>query len=107
MPDIASVVAQARAGIVRVTADELAARLAAGAWVIDIRPVDRREAAGRIPGAVVVDRLVLEWRLDPTSAHRMRPGPALTDEVYVVCKPLVEAANKAERERREKLLGIK
>lgn len=85
MPDIASVVAQARAGIVRVTADELAARLAAGAWVIDIRPVDRREAAGHIPGAVVVDRLVLEWRLDPTSAHRMRPGPALTDEVYVVC----------------------
>ena len=63
----------------------LAARLAAGAWVIDIRPVDRREAAGHIPGAVVVDRLVLEWRLDPTSAHRMRPGPALTDEVYVVC----------------------
>ncbi len=85
MPDIASVVAQARAGIVRVTADELAARLAAGAWVIDIRPVDRREAAGHIPGAVVVDRLVLEWRLDPTSAHRMRPGPTLTDEVYVVC----------------------
>ena len=74
MPDIESVVAQARAGIVRVTADELAARLAAGAWVIDIRPVDRRQAAGHIPGAVVVDRLVLEWRLDPTSAHRMRPG---------------------------------
>mgnify|MGYP000889337511 FL=1 len=33
----------------------------------------------------MVDRLVLEWRLDPTSADRMRPGPALTDEVYVVC----------------------
>ncbi|MEZ5202316.1 MAG: rhodanese-like domain-containing protein [Micropruina glycogenica] len=85
MPDIESVVAQARAGIVRVTADELAARLAAGAWVIDIRPVDRREAAGHIPGAVVVDRLVLggdSTRRLPTAC---RPGPALTDEVYVVC----------------------
>lgn len=34
-------------------------------------------------------------------------GPASRAELYIVCKPLVEEANKAERERREKLLGIK
>jgi len=34
-------------------------------------------------------------------------GPASSAEVYIVCKPLVEEANKAERGRREKMLGIK
>lgn len=34
-------------------------------------------------------------------------GSSSSAEVYVVCKPLVEEANKAERERREKMLGIK
>jgi hypothetical protein len=34
-------------------------------------------------------------------------GPSSRAELYIVCKPLVEEANKAERERREKLLGIK
>jgi hypothetical protein len=34
-------------------------------------------------------------------------GSSSRAEVYIVCKPLVEEANKAERERREKLLGIR
>jgi hypothetical protein len=34
-------------------------------------------------------------------------GSASRAEVYIVCKPLVEEANKAERERREKMLGIR
>ncbi|MEO8053885.1 MAG: hypothetical protein ABI768_01945 [Acidobacteriota bacterium] len=34
-------------------------------------------------------------------------GSGSRAEVFVVCKPLVEEANKAERERREKLLGLK
>jgi hypothetical protein len=34
-------------------------------------------------------------------------GPASRAEVYLVCKPLVEEANKLETERRQKLLGIK
>lgn len=34
-------------------------------------------------------------------------GPSSSGELYVVCKPLVEEANKVERERREKMLGIK
>ena len=33
----------------------------------------------------IVDRLVLEWRLDPSCPNRMQPGPELTDEVYVIC----------------------
>jgi hypothetical protein len=34
-------------------------------------------------------------------------GPSSNAELYLVCKPLVEDANKADRERREKALGIK
>jgi hypothetical protein len=34
-------------------------------------------------------------------------GSSSSAEVYVVCKPLVEEANKADRERREKMLGLK
>ena len=85
MPGIAAVLEQARALIPRVSVADLPARIAAGAWVIDIRPQPVRARVGHVPGSVVVDRLVLEWRLDPLSPHRMRPGPGLDDEVYVLC----------------------
>lgn len=85
MPGIAAVLEQARALIPRVSVTDLPARIAAGAWVIDIRPQPVRARVGHVPGSVVVDRLVLEWRLDPLSPHRMRPGPGLDDEVYVLC----------------------
>ena len=45
--------------------------LAEGALVVDIRPIAQRRADGQIDGAVVIDRNVLEWRLDPSSEHRI------------------------------------
>jgi rhodanese-related sulfurtransferase len=69
----------------RPTGDELPALRARGALIVDIRPVEQRSRDGDLPGAVVVDRNVLEWRLDPTSDHRI---PEVTDtdqEVVVVC----------------------
>lgn len=42
-----------------------------GAVLIDVRPQANREAEGQIPGAIVIDRNVLEWRLDPTCAARL------------------------------------
>lgn len=60
--------AVAQAELDRVAPDELADEHAAGALVVDIRPVDQRVRDGEIPGAVVIDRNVLEWRLDPTSS---------------------------------------
>lgn len=85
MPGIAAMLQQARTTIRRIEAAALPDRLAAGAWLIDLRPADRRRTDGHVPGAVVVDRLVLEWRLDPGSPHRMRPGPKPGDEVYLLC----------------------
>jgi rhodanese-related sulfurtransferase len=63
---------RARSGLDRVSPGRLADEVAAGALVVDIRPVEQRQRDGDLPGAVVVDRNVLEWRLDPTCPHRLR-----------------------------------
>jgi len=84
-PEIDRLLAEARAGLRRVSATDLPALMAAGALVIDTRPVEQRRRNGDLPGAVVVDRNVLEWRLDPTSPSRL---PIAVDKeriVVVVC----------------------
>lgn len=58
---------RARAALDRVPPEDLEREVEAGALLIDIRPVDQRERDGELPGATVVDRNVLEWRLAPTS----------------------------------------
>jgi rhodanese-related sulfurtransferase len=40
---------------------------------------------GRSPGALVIGRNVLEWRLDPDSQHRHRQAPQLADHVILLC----------------------
>jgi rhodanese-related sulfurtransferase len=62
---------QVRRGLCRVEPDALAEEVARGALVVDTRPVDQRRRDGVLPGAVVIDRNVLEWRLDPESDHRI------------------------------------
>lgn len=68
-PAIDRLLAAAREGLDRVDPADLAEEVAAGALVVDIRPWEQRERDGEMPGAVVIDRNVLEWRLDPTSPH--------------------------------------
>jgi rhodanese-related sulfurtransferase len=82
---IDALLAEARAGMGRVTAHELASVMAAGALVVDIRPVEQRQRDGDLPGAVVIDRNVLEWRLDPTSPHRIPDAGDADRVVVVVC----------------------
>lgn len=75
----------ARSGLRRVTAREAATAHEHGALLVDIRPIAQRSADGEIPGALVIDRNVLEWRLDPAGAHRV---PELRDRdqvVIVIC----------------------
>lgn len=74
---------RARAGVDRVRPEDLASEVAAGAIVIDLRPPGQRERDGPLTGAVVVDRNVLEWRLDPTSSHRL-PFATDPDARYVL-----------------------
>ena len=42
-----------------------------GAWMIDIRPREQRIREGEIPGALIIERNHLEWRLHPTSSARL------------------------------------
>ncbi|MFI6096812.1 rhodanese-like domain-containing protein [Lentzea sp. NPDC051213] len=52
--------------------------------VVDIRPHHNRLAEGEIENSVVVERIVLEWRLDPTGEWRL-PGFTAETPVVVVC----------------------
>jgi rhodanese-related sulfurtransferase len=63
--------ARARAGLDRVEPERLADEVAAGAIMIDIRSLEQRQRDGELPGAIIIDRNVLEWRLDPTSPDRL------------------------------------
>jgi rhodanese-related sulfurtransferase len=82
--NIAELLAQARLELDRVPPDQLRAEQAAGALVVDIRPSEQRQRDGAIPGALVIDRNVLEWRLDPASSHRI-PQTGYERRIIVVC----------------------
>jgi rhodanese-related sulfurtransferase len=82
---IDALLAAARADLDRVQPRDLGTEIAAGALVIDTRPVEQRQRDGELPGAVVIDRNVLEWRLDPSSPHHI---PEVTDagrRIVIVC----------------------
>jgi rhodanese-related sulfurtransferase len=56
-----------------------------GAALIDIRGDAQIARDGTIPGALVIARNVLEWRLDPGSQHRLPQAPELGDRVILLC----------------------
>ena len=86
MAAIDGVLAAARARITpRLAPWELEAAVAAGALIVDTRPASLRERDGSLPGAVVVERNVLEWRLDPTSPHRLEQVDDPHRQVVIVC----------------------
>ena len=59
--------------------------MAAGALVLDFRPVDQRERDGTLPGALVVDRNVLEWRAVWSSPHRLPEVHSPEQRIILVC----------------------
>jgi rhodanese-related sulfurtransferase len=66
----------ARTRLDRVDAVRAASFVAEGARLVDTRPQWQRADEGALPGALVVERNHLEWRLDPTSDARI---PEATD----------------------------
>ena len=86
MATIDELLAQARARLPhRPGPDELDAAMERGALIVDIRPEASRRAEGELPGAVVIDRNVLEWRLDPASPHRIPEAGDPDREIVLVC----------------------
>jgi rhodanese-related sulfurtransferase len=76
---------EARRRITRVTPAELAAVTEAGGLIIDIRPSEQRRAEGQLAGAIVVERNVLEWRLDPNGSHRLPEVTGHDQPVVIFC----------------------
>jgi rhodanese-related sulfurtransferase len=68
---INTVLTTARARLERVSPRDAYAAASAGALLVDIRPQINRRTEGELPGALVIDRNVLEWRLDPASDARI------------------------------------
>lgn len=75
--------AAARASLRRLEPAEAADAAGSGARLVDTRPGLQRQADGEIPGAIVIERNHLEWRLDPTSAGRI-PEATNHDIVWIV-----------------------
>ena len=82
---IDEVLEEVRGRIDRLEPAEAAARMADGALLVDTRPVAQRQADGEVPGALVVERNVLEWRLDPASDARLPEATGHDVEVIVLC----------------------
>ena len=77
--------ARARARLVRLLPRDAAEARDRGALLVDIRPQAQRSEEGGIPGAFVIERNVLEWRLDPTSPWRIPEADGHQREVVVFC----------------------
>lgn len=85
-PRIAEVLERARRRLPpRAAAADLPALRARGGLIVDIRPQEQRTRDGELEGAIVIDRNVLEWRLDPTSPHRIPEITGADLEIVVVC----------------------
>ena len=76
---------EARGRIVRVTPDQAADRVARGAVLVDIRPAAQRAREGEVPGSLIVERNVLEWRFDPASEARLPQATGYDVDVIVLC----------------------
>jgi rhodanese-related sulfurtransferase len=76
------VLARARSRIGRIAPEELEGF---AGLVVDIRPAAQRELEGDLPGALVVERNVLEWRLDPTGEHHLPEVRDFAQPVVIVC----------------------
>src|SRR5215470_13692472 len=77
--------ADARSGLTRLRPEAAFALLTDGAALVDIRSLEQRIVEGEVPGAIIIGRNVLEWRLDPRSEARI-PALARADvQIIVMC----------------------
>jgi len=82
---IAEVLTAARARLVRLDPRAAASAAAAGALLVDIRPMEVRRRDREVPGALIVDRNVLEWRLDPASPDRLAAVRGHDQTIILFC----------------------
>jgi rhodanese-related sulfurtransferase len=81
---IDEILARARARLRRLGPAEAWEAMRAGALLVDTRPQAQRAEEGVVPGALLVERNVLEWRFDPRSDARL-PATGYGIHVIVMC----------------------
>jgi rhodanese-related sulfurtransferase len=81
-----ALVAKARDLIERVTPQRAFECQRAGALLVDIRPAQQRATYGSVPGALIIERNVLEWRLDPTGDHKLPEITSHDQHVLILCQ---------------------
>jgi rhodanese-related sulfurtransferase len=81
--DVEELLRDARAAIERLTPERAYQATREGALLVDIRTDAQRQRDGAIPGAAVVERNVLEWRLDPACPD-CDPDLARSDRTVIV-----------------------
>lgn len=91
---------EARKNITRLSPEEMQEAKREGALIVDTRTGSQRKVQGDIPGAIIIDRTVLEWRLDPMGGFKI---PEATDhdlQIIVVCRHGYSSTLAAESLRR-------
>lgn len=82
---IDDILTMARARLDRVEPEDLEREQRDGALIVDIRPIEQRQRDGELPGAIVIDRNVLEWRLDPSCQHHISNINTYDVRIVIVC----------------------
>jgi rhodanese-related sulfurtransferase/predicted metal-dependent enzyme (double-stranded beta helix superfamily) len=84
-PGIDELLAEARSGLRRIRPEAAFAAITDGAVLVDIRPLEQRIVEGEVPGAIIIGRNVLEWRLDPHSEARIPALARAEKRLIVMC----------------------
>jgi rhodanese-related sulfurtransferase len=82
---IDAILAAARRRLHRLGPAEASEAIRGGALLVDIRPQHQRAAEGVVPGALHVERNVLEWRFDPGSESRLPQATGYDQLVIIMC----------------------
>jgi rhodanese-related sulfurtransferase len=86
MTAVDKLLSDARQQLVRVNAQQAKQIFEDGGLLIDIRPAAQRATFGEIPGALIIERNNLEWRLDPEGSHRIAEAADPQRPVIVFCQ---------------------
>ena len=86
MSGVDRLLAQARLGLRRVGPHQAKQIGDEGGLLIDIRPAAQRAEFGELPGALIVERNNLEWRLDPGGSHRIPEAENPDRPVVIICQ---------------------
>ncbi|MEU1606314.1 rhodanese-like domain-containing protein [Micromonospora matsumotoense] len=83
---IDEILAEARTRLRRLDPEQAHLAHRGGSLMVDIRPAAQRAAHGTVPGALVIERNVLEWRLDPRCPARLPEAVGYDLQVLVICQ---------------------